>query len=369
MKKISRTRCAVGINESIYPLYTLKDFPISMSCVDTDPDQDLFADMIWGYSESGHIQLVELLDPDLIYKNYHNPGTVGKTWTEHHLMFAEFIKQDKFSNVLEIGGASGNLVKHFINDSSDFKWTIVEPGASVGFDDPRVSWINEYFENLMFDHKFDTVVHSHCFEHVYNPISFLNKINDILSHGDYHYISIPNMKYWLENNFSNTLHFEHTFYVDIHVLTHLLETCGFEVVDQIINNHSIFVKAVKLENAVVSNTDFSYIKPLFENYINTQITDVNQIKQQLDGRNCYVFGGHIFSQTLINLGLQQSQITCILDNDIKKQEKRLYGTSCVVKSPKILMGVEGPVVVVRAGPYTNEIRNSILDINPTTIFL
>lgn len=368
MKKIKRSRCTIS-GSAIHYLYKLKNFPVSMSCVDTDPKNDMFEDMSWGFSDAGHIQLLELLDPDLIYTNYHNPGTVGKIWQEHHRTFAEFIKRDKFSNTLEIGGSSGNLVKHFLDSERDFNWTIVEPSAKNVFPDNRVSLINGYFEDLTFNNKFDSVIHSHCFEHVYDPISFLHKIHSVLDYGDFHYISIPNMKYWLENGFSNTLHFEHTFYVDAEVLNQLLASSGFAVVDQVVNDHSIFVKAVKSKNIVIPDTDFSYVKLLFEKYISDQEADVAHINQQLAGQSCYIFGGHIFSQVLINLGLQQSQVVHILDNDPLKHGKRLYGTNCFVKSPKILEGVDNPLIVLRGGSYTNEIKNAILNINSTSIFL
>lgn len=369
MQKIQRPKCAINNSDILYPIYTFKNFPVSMSCVDTPAEDDIVEDMKWGYSQEGHIQLLEMLDPSLIYDNYHNPGTVGKVWQEHHTMFSQFIKQDEFLDVLEIGGGSGNLVKNFLDVDKNFKWTIVEPSARAMFNDSRIEVVNGYFENLSFDKKFDVVVHSHCFEHVYNPISFLNKISNLLDYGNLHYISIPNMKHWIENGFSNALHFEHTFYVDIDVLTHLLAKAGFRVVDQIVQPHSIFVKAVKSEHPIISDIDFTYVKTLFENYLNRQAADVAQINQSLNNRQCFLFGGHIFSQVLLNIGINESQVINILDNDPLKHGKRLYGTQCIVCSPAVLKDIDSPIVVLRGGPYTEEIKQSILKINPTTEIL
>lgn len=370
MKKIPRSQCAVEGIGKIHPLYTIKQFPISMSCVTHDSSEDIFEDMHWGYSDAGHVQLVEMLDPDLIYKNYHSPGTVGKTWQEHHRMFAEFIQQSKFSNVLEIGGASGSLVGNFADLDKEFTWTIVEPSTSAKFNDARVQLINGYFEEFSFESKYDTVVHSHCFEHAYDPIKFLQKIYDLLDYGDYHYISIPNMKHWLDNGFTNTLSFEHTFYVDENVLTTLLYKSGFQVVDKIVSEHSVFIRAAKITSKTINpNIDFSYVKNVFDNYIKSLAEDVKNINEQIMEKPFYLFGGHIFAQSLINMGLQSSQIVCILDNDPQKQGKRLYGTDCMVQSPKCLENVENPIVVLRGGPYTKEIKNSILAINPYTLFV
>ena len=370
MKKISRTQCAIDGIGAIHPLYTIRQFPISMSCVTHSEDEDIFEDMHWGYSDAGHVQLLEMLDPNLIYKNYHNPGTVGKIWREHHRTFAEFIKQSKFHNVLEIGGASGSLVENFICDDTEFNWTIVEPSNSNKFNDNRVHLIKGYFEEFSFESKYDTVVHSHCFEHAYDPIKFLQKIYDLLEYGDYHYISIPNMKHWLDNGFTNTLSFEHTFYVDENVLTTLLYKSGFRIIDKIVSEHSIFVRAVKITSKTINpNIDFTYVKKVFDNYITSLEADVKNINEQIIDRPFYLFGGHIFAQSLINMGLKSSQIVCILDNDPQKQGKRLYGTNCIVQSPKCLKDVKNPLVVLRGGSYSKEIKDSILAINPHTLFV
>ena len=52
------------------------------------------------------------------------------------------------------------------------------------------------------------------------------------------------------------------------------------------------------------------------------------------------FGAHIFSQYLIMLGLSTKNIKYILDNNKDKQNKRLYGTDLIVKSPKSLTGIK-----------------------------
>ena len=75
----------------------------------------------------------------------------------------------------------------------------------------------------------------------------------------------------------------------------------------------------------------------------------------------YLFGAHVFSQYLINFGLNTSNIKCILDNDTKKQNKRLYGTNLKVSSPKILKKIKQGIVILRSGVYNNEIKKDILE--------
>ena len=83
-----------------------------------------------------------------------------------------------------------------------------------------------------------------------------------------------------------------------------------------------------------------------------------------------IFGAHVFAQYLIEFGLDTGRIVSLLDNDAKKQGRRLYGTSLMVQSPRVLKDVRDPVVILKAGVYNQEIKDDILGkINPATTFL
>jgi UDP-glucose 6-dehydrogenase len=51
-------------------------------------------------------------------------------------------------------------------------------------------------------------------------------------------------------------------------------------------------------------------------------------------------------------------VLCV-DNDPKKIGRRLYGTPLMTHSPEILKSVKNPLVIIKAGTYTNEIRDDI----------
>jgi hypothetical protein len=111
---------------------------------------------------------------------------------------------------------------------------------------------------------------------------------------------------------------------------------------------------------------------MFIEYINYHVELVNQINKQIEeiDSDIFLFGGHIFSQYLISFGLNTSHIVNILDNSPLKQEKRLYGTDLIVKSPKVLANYNNPVVILKAGLYNKEIIDDILNnINPSTKFI
>ena len=93
--------------------------------------------------------------------------------------------------------------------------------------------------------------------------------------------------------------------------------------------------------------------------------DMNQSKSKV-----FLFGAHIFSQYLIEFGLNINKINCILDNDSQKQGKRLYGSKLYVKSPKVLKEIDEPIIILKAGTYNDEIKEDILkNINPKAKFI
>ena len=141
-----------------------------------------------------------------------------------------------------------------------------------------------------------------------------------------------------------------------------------------LNDHSIFytveknkeTKEISLPKNIYSDSKIAFFE--YIEYFDKLIKNFNKAISEFDGE-IYLFGGHIFSQFLINRGLDISKIVAIIDNDINKHGKRLYGTQLTVKSPAILKDKKNPGVVLVAANYENEIKTDIINnINKDTIF-
>ena len=189
--------------------------------------------------------------------------------------------------------------------------------------------------------------------------------------------SLPNMRVMLERKYNNCLNFEHTVFLTEHYIEFMLAKHGFRLLNSeyFMEDHSIFFNAIrdtKIKTVDLPQDLYEKNKKLYLNYIGyheTLIKDLNQ-KIRNSARPVYLFGAHIFAQYLVGFGLDTSRIVCLLDNDLKKHGKRLYGTTLNVQSPKILRGIEKPLVILKAGVYNNEIRQDILEnINASSSFL
>ena len=111
---MQRKYCIADNKSEINHLHTFKNFPLKVGCTDSNMSGDKYFDMVWGASENGIVQLMELIDLDLLYSDTHNPGAIGKIWEKHHQDFSNFIGRNiNEKKILEIGGASGILVNFF----------------------------------------------------------------------------------------------------------------------------------------------------------------------------------------------------------------------------------------------------------------
>lgn len=376
MKLIPRNNCVINENNDLETLFTFKSFPVFMGCTDDSISDDLSADMDWVISKtSGMIQLKNLIPLDILYHKSHNSGFIGKTWHEHHVSFSNFLKQFDITSVFEIGGSHA-ILAHEFQKTNDVKWTIIDPNPSP-IKDSKVSFIKGFFdENLKYDDEFNTVIHSHLFEHMFDPNLFMSHLSEFISDGKYLVFSVPNMNKMLELNYTNCLNFEHTLFLTEPYVEFLLSKNGFKLIkkEYFLNNHSIFycyIRDSKTSTIMLPDDLYLQNKTLFLNYINYHTNLVSELNLKIEetNKNVYLFGAHIFSQYLISFGLNSDKIISILDNDINKQGKRLYGTQLKINSPKILKNEKTPIVILKAGAYNEEIKLDILkNINENTIF-
>ncbi|MBA3038079.1 MAG: hypothetical protein FP814_16515 [Desulfobacterium sp.] len=183
------------------------------------------------------------------------------------------------------------------------------------------------------------------------------------------------MQVMLEMGYTNCINFEHTVFLTEMFVDYLLAKNGFSIIEKQYyhDNHSIFYATRKTGNKYLRYTPMAYAanRGIYEQFISNHLDEIDEINRHMDCHDSpvYLFGGHVFSQYLICFGLDESKIECILDNDINKQGKRLYGTSLMVQSPKILKDVKKAAVILRAGVYNEEVKEDIVDkINPNVVF-
>jgi 2-polyprenyl-3-methyl-5-hydroxy-6-metoxy-1,4-benzoquinol methylase len=349
---------------------TIKQFPVYMGTTTKSQEKDVFADQIWGKCQNcGCLQLQQLLPLDVLYSENHSSGAVGQMWVRHHLEFAKFILKNEATEILEIGAAHGVLARNILETKPHIKYTIIEPSPSSI--PSEVTLIQDYVENrldLVAEAK--VIVHSHLIEHLYEPAKFIENLGDLMPQNSLMYISFPNIEKLIQSGGTNSLNFEHTYYLYPSQIQYILEKNNF-LIEEITSfeEHSYFIRCKKINN-LSTDKEIPHLTKLIDGFdqmwdnLDFLVKKFNKISTKSENK-IFLFGAHVFSQGLISLGLNLSHISGVIDNAPEKQGQRLYGTDLLVFSPEIVRDVKNCTVVLKASHYQEEIRSQLLTINPS----
>jgi hypothetical protein len=253
------------------------------------------------------------------------------------------------------------------------KYAIIEPSPSSI--PSEVTLIQDYIENrLDLVARAKVIVHSHLIEHLYEPAKFIRNLGELIPQNSYMYISFPNIEKLIKTGGTNSLNFEHTYYLYPSQLQYILEKNSF-LVEELTSfeEHSYFIRCRKTNNLRADN-NIPNITKFIEDFdrmwdnLNLLVKKLNEISIEPKGK-IFLFGAHVFSQGLISLGLNLTHISGVIDNAPEKQGQRLYGTDLLVFSPEIVRGVQNCTVILKASHYQEEIKSQLLAINPSVCII
>ena len=330
----------------------------------------------WINRKSGNVQIYPKISLEKLYFKSHGSGTVGKTWGDHHNSFFNLLKPYIHGNICEIGGGNNSILTKIRNFSKIDSFYSFDKNIKIKNKNKKIFKIKKFFSKNFFNkkkNKFRLVIHSHTFEHLYDPVSFLRTIKFILEKNGKHIFAIPNMSSMVKKGYANAMNFEHPFFFDEKLVEALLYNNNFQIIKKKYykKDHSIMY-ITKVSKVLKFTKYLRYKKNLktFTTMFSLWKKDIKKINRLISGFDkIFIFGAHIFSQLLIFNGLNKKNIFGILDNDKKKINNYLYGTKYKIFSPAILKNFLLPIVILRAGPYNTEIKEQILIINPNTIII
>ena len=217
--------------------------------------------------------------------------------------------------------------------------------------------------------KFDIVFVRHVLEHIYNPRLFISDVARSMKFNSIMYISFPNIAKLIDTRGTNSLNFEHTYFLHPDQLKSLLDVYGLKVLrEEKYLDHSYFFKVLKQSNVIakqhiinISHTADAFKEMWQELASFVYSTNILISKNPIP---TFLFGAHIFSQGLISLGLDTKFINGVLDNSVDKQGERLYGSNLEVFSFETIRGIGSVRVILKASHYQDEVRDQIISINP-----
>ncbi len=370
-----------GNQEKFEFLGGIKNVPAFNGAVEMDQSEDKFYNLEFCIGcETGVLQLYNSPPLSDIYQEQTTTQPIGGVWISHHNELCRLLEKYRKEswNVLEIGGAHGYLASLCLDMNLVNTWKIVEPNPCVI--DSRINVRDSYFDaNIDLTPDINCIVHSHVFEHFTDPYNTCKNLSNHLKDGEMMFCSIPNLWQWVKRGQPNGLNFEHTYLLTQTHFEELVVSLGLEIVELLdfANGHSLIYvlrkNSLKIRKLLISNL-YDKVKPLYADYIDSFNKVVESIEHEIskvDKTNqIYLFGSHLFSQFLLVSGLSERiKITAVLDNNPSKNNKRLYGSSLITYLPEIIRGVENPIIIVKAGSYTEEISKQLLAINNHSIII
>lgn len=357
-----RAKCVICNTTNFETIYTKDNFPVCISSTSDAYDTDKFHIFeLVGCNICQCVQLRNLIDPELLYKNSHNITYNTPTWSKHHKGFAKFILTNLETPelLIEIGGQNGVLAEHILSKIS-VPYTIVdlcdEPPAL-----DNVSFINANCET--YDYPLNaTVVLSHVFEHLYNPLQFIERLSK--SNVKSVFISIPNMEQWLSNKVLSFLHVEHTYYCDSFYICDMFSRYGYKCTKQEnFLNHSVWYQFDMIGCEYIAPIGYPKIIEKFKLYISAR--DIN-LDKLFNTNPTFIFpAGHYGQLVYHSIKGDKRNIISFLDNDPSKFGKRVYGTPCETYSPSVLKGLNGLniTIILCASVYSDEIKRQLETLN------
>jgi hypothetical protein len=352
----------------------IRNVAVYMGTVLAVSEEDKTYDQKWSVCKKcGCIQLLELLPLEELYSKNHHSEVVGQIWAEHHASFARFILYSNPNNVIEVGGAHGYLANLIMNQSKEIKYTMVEPDSNIVSN--KISIIKGYIEDhLETISGKDSIIHSHVLEHVYSPVDFLTKIVEKMDIDSNMFISFPNIMALIRCKGANSLNFEHTYLLVPEQVEIIFESLGLALISkQEYLEHSYFyhLRKTGLTSKIYLLPNINEKSLEFIDMVGDLKNFVHYVNEKIDNVDApiYLFGAHIFSQSLVVLGLNSEKISGIIDNSQSKQNQRLYGTNLFVYPSTVISEHPLVYVVLKASHYQEEIKSQLLKINPKVIVL
>ncbi len=358
-----REECVICGEHKLESIYQIEDFPVYAGVVTGPPENDIVYDLEFACCKRcDTIQLNKLAPLSEVYVANHNDA-VGPTWAAHHDCFAAFINRWAGGSVLEIGGGSGITARAYRQIGGTANWTIVEPNPILppGIENIQLveGWFDDDFEP---DGDYDTIVHSHVFEHWYRPLDTIRSMSRILGTSNRVCCSIPNMDHMLKIGSLNAITFEHTYFINPQRADFLMAQLGFiPVAKEQFRDHSYFFCYEK-SNFAVEAIDFE--KDISSHFLQLmrqateRATDFNRLAK--DSQPNYLFGAHVFNQYLLRLGLKEQNISGLLDNSKMKAGKRLCGTSLHSELPETSLEKQlSARIFLNCGVYNAEIKMAL----------
>ena len=349
----------ISCKGSLHELMKIENMPASAQDIPTKEELDKDSGIEVSLCVCEDCGLVQLKnDAVYYYRDVIRAGGYSTTM--------EALRKSQYKNFIEFASLEGKKIievgcgrGEFLGMLSDFpvegygtehKKDLVEIAKEAGL---RVDEDFPESEGHIFKNgPFDAFMSFNFLEHQPQPRTYLKAIYNNLCGEGYGLITVPSFEYIMEQNSFYEIIPDHIAYYSFESLTHLLNICGFEVLEKEMVNRdtiSMIVKKRKLPDigGIISK----------KNDIATEV--VETVKKYAKAGKIAIWGASHQGFTLCATTGIADYVDCIIDSAPFKQGKYAPASHIPIISPDEARKRKLEAIIIVAPGYTNEIANII----------
>ena len=246
MNYTKRQNCRVCEQTDLYKFLSLGLMPPIndfLAKEELDKNEELFPLEVYFCKNCSTVQLLDIVDPNILFKDYHYLTGANKPMVDHFNQLGKHITEkiktiNKDSLIVDIGSNDGTLLNGFKQIGFenilgvDTASNIVEIANKNG-----IRTVDKFF-NLKNSieigkeyGKADLIFGTNVFAHNNDLKSFVMGVGELLSDEGYFIIEVPYLLYLLKNLEFDTIYHEHMSYFSLTSLDCLFRKYGFTVLD------------------------------------------------------------------------------------------------------------------------------------------
>ena len=380
-QSFKKIKCRLCDSQKLKTIYKLQKTPIGDDYVSKKKKVKLYDLKLNMCKECKFVQLSNVINPHKVYGDYLYVTKTSAGLSQHFFHFGnELIKKKivcKKSKILEIGCNDGTLLKFFKKKCS---YLVGVDPASHLFKDGRIKTIKGFFSyalsiKIKAAHgKFDVIIANNVIANIDNLKDIFLGVRNIIAEDGFLIIETFALYGIIKKNLIDNIYHEHLSYFTIETLKNFAQKFDFslkEVKFLSVKGGSLrFIlqkkkiaelrqvrNLIKREKKILMNLTkkFKIIKKINNyNFIKTKNFFDKAI---LQGKKICGFGASVGTTTLIyNFDLTK-KIKYIFDNEKKRFNLYLPGTSIKVLDPKRIKKIDVDYIIIFAWRYFQLIIN------------
>jgi ubiquinone/menaquinone biosynthesis C-methylase UbiE len=225
----------------------------------------------------GHAQLLDVVDPEILYGNYIYTSSSSSDLDRHFSAYAKQVAGSlglsAIARVLDVGSNDGLLLSKFkdlgmavvgLDPSSFAALKAAEKGINTHVDYLNHASVNKLLADVG---RFDVVTANNVFSHADNLREFAECVRDLLSEDGAFVFEVSYLKDLLDNLVIDYVYHEHLCHHSIKPLRQFLGSCGMKL----INVERIKTKGGSIRCYAVKTNNPAVVQPVVEQMIAEEI--------------------------------------------------------------------------------------------------